>query len=160
MHPRLAGIGIASVVSGVTITFYYNMIIGLAMYYFGLSFISPLPWEGSGIDQETKFATRGICGNYIAEDYFNVDILGHMVPDYSCELCHVYRIGDPAEMKGWILFCTTLVWVMVFFTIMKGVKSSSYIVWVTVPMPIILIVVLLIRGATLPGANEGIAMYL
>ena len=43
---------------------------------------------------------------------------------------------------------------------MKGVKNSSYIVWVTVPLPLILIVVLLIRGATLEGAAKGIRMYL
>ena len=33
-------------------------------------------------------------------------------------------------------------------------------VWVTVPVPTILIVILLIRGATLEGAGKGVMLYL
>jgi SNF family Na+-dependent transporter len=42
----------------------------------------------------------------------------------------------------------------------KGVKSSSYIVWVTVPLPIIFIIVMIIKGASLEGAGEGVKQYL
>ena len=39
-------------------------------------------------------------------------------------------------------------------------KSSSIVVWITVPLPVVLIVVLLIRGVTLDGAGRGIDVYL
>jgi len=44
IHPRLAGVGLASVFSGIVIVTYYNVIIGWALYYFALSFKVPLPW--------------------------------------------------------------------------------------------------------------------
>lgn len=42
----------------------------------------------------------------------------------------------------------------------KGVNSSSYVVWVTVPVPALFIIIMVIRGLTLEGAMTGIKMYL
>jgi len=53
-----------------------------------------------------------------------------------------------------------LIWVMVYFCVFKGVKSVGKVVMITMPLPIILLVVLFIRGITLPGAMEGIVFYL
>ena len=43
---------------------------------------------------------------------------------------------------------------------MKGTKSAGIIVFITVPMPVILILIMLIRGSSLPGAGDGIKWYL
>jgi SNF family Na+-dependent transporter len=53
-----------------------------------------------------------------------------------------------------------VVWVIVYLAIFKGVKSSSYIVWVTVPLPIIIIIVFVIKGLSLEGHKEGIKQYI
>ena len=45
IHPRLAGVGLASVFASYAITFYYNVIIAWAFLYFIVSFSSPLPWS-------------------------------------------------------------------------------------------------------------------
>jgi len=45
IHPKLAGIGAASIWSGYVITWYYNVILGWAIRYFFESFKSPLPWD-------------------------------------------------------------------------------------------------------------------
>ena len=45
IHPRLAGIGVASVFCSYSITFYYNVIISWALVYFFAAFMSPLPWS-------------------------------------------------------------------------------------------------------------------
>jgi len=42
----------------------------------------------------------------------------------------------------------------------KGVNSSSYVVWVTVPVPCLFIIIMVIRNLMLPGAAQGIKMYL
>jgi SNF family Na+-dependent transporter len=44
--------------------------------------------------------------------------------------------------------------------VFKGVKSSSYVVWVTVPGPILFIFIMVLNGLCLPNADEGIRMYL
>lgn len=51
-------------------------------------------------------------------------------------------------------------WVMVYFCIWKGVESVSTIVKVTMPLPIALLVILLIRTASLPGALSGLEYFL
>jgi SNF family Na+-dependent transporter len=47
-----------------------------------------------------------------------------------------------------------------FICVFKGTKSAGFIVYVSVPLPIILIFVMVIRGSTLDGADKGIEKYL
>ncbi|MEA2082017.1 MAG: sodium-dependent transporter [Elusimicrobiota bacterium] len=68
--------------------------------------------------------------------------------------------GAPGHIVIPIIFALVAVWIMVYFSIWKGVKSVGKVVMVTIPLPVILIFVLLIRGMTLPGAADGILFYL
>ena len=62
---------------------------------------------------------------------------------------------------GWEQYVATLViWFIVYFCLWKGVGSSSYVVWVTVPLPVFFIFVMVMNGLTLENADEGIRMYL
>ena len=62
---------------------------------------------------------------------------------------------------GWEAYLATLaVWIIVYFCIFKGIKSSQYAFWVTVPLPIILIFLLVMNGLTLEGSSRGIQMFL
>lgn len=45
IHPRLTGVGLASILSAYAITAYYNVIIAWAFVYLVSSFKSPLPWS-------------------------------------------------------------------------------------------------------------------
>jgi NSS family neurotransmitter:Na+ symporter len=51
-------------------------------------------------------------------------------------------------------------WVVVWWCIAKGVHRVGKIVMITVPLPLVLLVLLAIRGLTLPGAVDGLAYYL
>jgi len=51
-------------------------------------------------------------------------------------------------------------WVITYFCVFKGVKSSSYVVWVTVPGPIIFIFIMVMNNLCLENADAGIRMYL
>jgi SNF family Na+-dependent transporter len=63
-------------------------------------------------------------------------------------------------MNGYQVLCLFFVWLLIFGCVFKGVKSASWVVWVTVPLPCLCIIILLIRGATLEGASTGIDWYL
>ena len=69
----------------------------------------------------------------------------------------------PGQLGGlrWpILVGLALTWISIYFAIFKGVKSVGKVVMVTVPLPVILIGVFVVRGLTLPGAIEGLRFYL
>lgn len=59
-----------------------------------------------------------------------------------------------------ILLGLIAVWLCVFLILYKGVGRIGKVVALTVPIPTILLIILTIRGLTLPGAIEGISYYL
>jgi NSS family neurotransmitter:Na+ symporter len=71
--------------------------------------------------------------------------------------------GSPLLIGGIslpVLLGLIAVWFCIFFILYKGVKRIGKIVALTVPIPTILLIILTIRGLTLPGAMEGISYYL
>ncbi|MFO7897713.1 MAG: hypothetical protein R6V58_01485, partial [Planctomycetota bacterium] len=51
-------------------------------------------------------------------------------------------------------------WLAIFLIIFKGVRIVGKVVMWTVSLPLVLLLILLIRGVTLPGSTEGIVYYL
>ncbi len=67
---------------------------------------------------------------------------------------------DIGSLNWPIIMGLALTWVCIYFIIYKGVIRVGKVVYITVPLPIILLVILFFRGITLPGAIEGIKFYL
>lgn len=63
-------------------------------------------------------------------------------------------------IKPSLALCVFLVFVLVYFSMWKGVRSAGKVVWVTALAPYVVLLFLLVRGVTLPGASEGIRYYL
>lgn len=135
IHPRLKGIGIASVFGGFMITTYYTNIIAWSCVYFIASFKSPLPWKG----QEYNF-------------FFN-DVLRLGSTD---QLDDVKSYSISSVVYAGLIF----IWMFCFMTLAYGVKGVGRVVKLTVPLPLIIIVILLIYNATLDGARDGIDAYI
>ncbi|TWW56760.1 Sodium- and chloride-dependent creatine transporter 1 [Takifugu flavidus] len=59
-----------------------------------------------------------------------------------------------------LVLCLIATWIIVYFCMWKGVKSTGKVVYFTALFPYVILVVLLAHGATLPGALDGIIYYL
>lgn len=59
-----------------------------------------------------------------------------------------------------IVLGLVLTWICVIASIWKGPKTVGKVVYFTVTIPWIILIVLVIRGVTLPGAIEGLKFYL
>lgn len=71
------------------------------------------------------------------------------------------NIDDGIGTPDWRLsLCLLASWLFIYFTIIKGVKSSGKVAYFTAIFPYIVLIILLIRGVTLPGAWEGIKYFL
>ena len=69
-------------------------------------------------------------------------------------------IGSLGPIRWSLALCLMIVFIVVYFSLWKGVKSTGKAVWVTALMPYFVIIVLLIRATTLDGAADGIRFYL
>ena len=71
--------------------------------------------------------------------------------------------GGPLVLGGInlpVILGLIAIWVSIFLILYKGVGRIGKVVALTVPLPTILLIILTIRGLTLPGAMEGISYYL
>ncbi|MCA1992369.1 MAG: sodium-dependent transporter [Coleofasciculus sp. S288] len=77
---------------------------------------------------------------------------------------NVLQISDSVNQIGginWPILLALLVsWIAIYFCVWKGTKSVGNVVMYSVPLPVILLGILLIRAVTLPGFMDGWEMYL
>jgi len=63
-------------------------------------------------------------------------------------------------IKGQIALALLVIWTIIYLILYKGVRSIGKVVAITVPLPTIFLVILTVRGLTLPGAWDGLEFYL
>jgi len=64
------------------------------------------------------------------------------------------------KMNLQIFFALLFIWTSIYLILYKGIKSIGKVVAITVPLPTLLLLILVIRGLTLPGASIGLNFYL
>lgn len=67
--------------------------------------------------------------------------------------------SGPIHLQGFslpVIIGLLLTWLAIYFSIRRGVKTLGKIVEWTVTIPVIMLLILLIRGLTLPGSLQGI----
>uniref|UniRef100_A0A3B4BF66 Transporter n=1 Tax=Periophthalmus magnuspinnatus TaxID=409849 RepID=A0A3B4BF66_9GOBI len=174
--PLLQGVGVAMVLITLIVSFYYNVIIAYSLFYMFASFQSPLPWarcSGWGSDNCTDPHT-GTC---ITPRYIQI----HTSHTHTHTEVHTSPTGTRITHRGthseealrrssgmdetgtvvWHLaLCLLLSSIIVGAALIKGIKSSGKVVYFTATFPYVVILILLIRGATLEGARDGIEYYI
>ncbi|XP_021432569.1 sodium- and chloride-dependent glycine transporter 2-like [Oncorhynchus mykiss] len=95
--------------------------------------------------------TSEINKTYVSpsEEYFKYNVL------------NISRgIEYPGEIRWPLALCLLLAWVIVYASLAKGIKSSGKVVYFTATFPYVVLVILLVRGVTLPGAGDGILYFI
>eukprot|EP00002_Diphylleia_rotans_P030050 TRINITY_DN6158_c0_g1_i1.p1 TRINITY_DN6158_c0_g1~~TRINITY_DN6158_c0_g1_i1.p1 ORF type:complete len:574 (-),score=106.18 TRINITY_DN6158_c0_g1_i1:155-1876(-) len=133
VHRRLWGLGFASSFASYLIVIYYNVIISWIWLYFFASFQDPLPWDVEGMTAEKYFYEEQINASDSIEDVGAIQ----------------YKV------------CLTLIltWVVIYFCVWKDVHFLGKIsVW-TMPIPVVVLIILLIRGWSLDGGDIGMEYF-
>ncbi|XP_055378881.1 sodium- and chloride-dependent glycine transporter 1-like [Condylostylus longicornis] len=79
---------------------------------------------------------------------------------------YVLGINDDTDWTNWgyprwqLVLCLLLGWLIAFFCLIKGIQSAGKVVYFTALFPYVMLTALLVRGATLPGALDGITFYI
>ncbi|XP_056290397.1 sodium- and chloride-dependent transporter XTRP3-like isoform X2 [Pseudoliparis swirei] len=146
INPYMGGIGLASVVTSLYLCLYYNIINAWSFWYLFHSFQPVLPWAECPINANRTGPIEE-CETATSSQYF------------------FYRetldISSSIEVNGGMhtgqALCLLLAWVMTYLFIVRGVKSSGKVVYVTAIFPYVVLIIYLIRGFTLHGAFNGVA---
>ncbi|XP_053618347.1 sodium-dependent noradrenaline transporter-like [Plodia interpunctella] len=165
--PLFKGVGFCAVMVAFYVSFYYNVIIGWAFYFLISSARSELPWlhcDNSWNTEDCWDASRGNVTNRTDSKYQGP--LSHFTPASEffhravLEMQHSEGLNDLGFPKWQLTLCLGMVYVTLYLSLFKGVKSSGKVVWMTATMPYVVLSILLARGLLLPGATRGIAYYL
>ncbi|TFG51645.1 MAG: hypothetical protein E4H37_07560 [Gemmatimonadales bacterium] len=141
---RSEPIGWWGILLGFVIITYYAVILAYCLNFLITSvhgiFTGELPW-----------AAQGAEGVERASDYFFNDYLQRL------------KGAQPGALGGLvapIVLSLVGVWVMIYLCIFRGVRLVSKVVLWTVPLPWLMLLILVIRGLTLEGAETGLEYYL
>ncbi|XP_059478116.1 sodium-dependent nutrient amino acid transporter 1 isoform X3 [Neocloeon triangulifer] len=149
--PALKGVGIGQLVSTTGVFTYYCSIMAITMFYFFASFTAELPWARCGegwVDCADSFGSNGSISS--SEIYFK-DIV----------LQEKDQINDGVGYPEWRLtLCLLFSWVTICLVLIKGVQSSGKAAYFLALFPYVVLIILLVRGATLPGAVDGILYFI
>ena len=175
--PASKGVGVGSIVALFLLNIYYIIILAWALLYLLFSFQSPLPWSTCGNKWNSAQCTTVARHNDSLSrvvGYFGSSSIAAMNNsqatsrrfDSTVEFWEnrILQITDGIENVGgvqWELaFCLGVVWIICFFCIWKGIKSTGRSAYVIALLPYVSLTILLIRGLTLPGCLKGLEFYL
>ncbi|XP_029908138.1 sodium- and chloride-dependent GABA transporter 2-like isoform X2 [Myripristis murdjan] len=158
--PLFEGLGYGSQVVVLYTGVYYIIILAWAFLYLFSSFSSKLPWancqnswntDGCFVYSQNHTFTEQLHGNTTSSviEFWERRILGLS--------SGIEEIGN---LRWDLTLCLLLAWVICYFCIWNGVKTTGKVVYFTATFPYLMLLVLLVRGLTLPGAKEGIMFYL
>ncbi|XP_062845439.1 sodium-dependent noradrenaline transporter [Trichomycterus rosablanca] len=165
--PVFKGVGYTVIVIALYVGFYYNVIIAWSLYYLFSSFTTKLPWQNCNntwnsvqCKDPKLISGSSVLGNITSYAKYKITPAAEF---YEREVLHIHEskgIHDLQEPRWQLALCLIGVMFILYFSLWKGVKSSGKVVYITATMPYIVLLVLLIRGVTLPGAMDGIRAYL
>ncbi|XP_073249355.1 sodium- and chloride-dependent GABA transporter 1-like [Porites lutea] len=160
LSPFFSGIGFAMITVSFMVSVYYNVILAWSIYYLYNSFTSDLPWDGCHHAWNTERCYQLKAG-------FNISNYGNTTKVSASKeffIHNVLEMTDGIEQPGHLNYkltvCLFVAWVLVYFCIWKGIRTTGKVVYVTATLPYAFLVILFIRAITLPGALDGIMYYI
>jgi len=145
-HKRFELVGWWGIMLAFVIITYYPVILAYCFSFLWYSIVGifsggELPWAGKGIE-----------GVENAKLFFNETYLGKIdIADAR------YRLGS---IRWNLVLPLAVTWTAMYLCIFKGVRLVGKIVWLTVPLPWLMLAILTVRGLTLEGSMQGLAYYL
>ncbi|XP_075690509.1 sodium- and chloride-dependent neutral and basic amino acid transporter B(0+)-like [Rhinoderma darwinii] len=177
--PLFQGVGITMVLISGLVSIYYNVIVAYSLYYLFASFNSYLPWAECfhWADSRCRNGISGLCNVTLDNALVTVNVSWVNDNNLSCiadndtelpskqywekvTLQQSGSLDETGHVVWYLALCLLLAWIITVASLSKGIKSSGKVVYFTALFPYVVLIILLIRGATLEGARDGIEYYI
>ncbi|XP_018546933.2 sodium- and chloride-dependent GABA transporter 2 [Lates calcarifer] len=157
--PLFQGMGYAShLIIAVSATSYV-VIIAWSFFYLFLSFSADLPWATCGHHWNTDSCLDSTHPNLSTTSRLNTTLA--VVEFWQRRVLKISSgIEEVGSLRWELVLCLILSWVICYFCVWKGIKSTGKAAYFTATFPFVTLFVLLVRGITLPGAMDGIIYYI
>ncbi|XP_075552545.1 sodium- and chloride-dependent GABA transporter 1-like isoform X2 [Dermacentor variabilis] len=153
--PIFKGVGIASMVMVFFSNVYYIILVAWIMFYLFASFTSELPWQHCGNYWNTE-RCRELNGTSLVNSTFTTPVQEY----WEQRVLNISTgLEDVGGVRSELALCLLLAWTIVFLVTWRGIHQSGKIIWCTALFPYVILLVLLVRGVTLPGASVGLLFY-
>eukprot|EP00064_Thunnus_orientalis_P011682 superscaffoldBa00001709_g11713 len=143
------------------LNFYYIIVLAWGIFYLSFSFSWDLAWSSCNNTWNTANCVEFERRNNSVNQSIHLNMTSPVMEFWERRALRISPGIDHMGSLNWDLaLCLFIAWVMCYFCIWKGVKSTGKVVYFTATFPYVMLIVLLIRGLTLPGAGIGIQFYL
>ncbi|XP_057669602.1 sodium-dependent nutrient amino acid transporter 1-like isoform X1 [Diorhabda carinulata] len=165
LSPVLKGIGITHIIGSTCVASYYCILMAITLCYLINSFTSNFPWATCSSDWDeylrqrnlTCVDTKSTLSNHSgrntissSELYYRREILKQKDD-----------ISDGIGFPDWKLTLFLLLsWFVTFLISSRGVRSSGKAAYFLAIFPYIIMLTLLVRAVTLPGALDGMLYFI
>lgn len=161
ISPLFEGVGYATQVIVALLNFYYIIVLAWGLFYLSFSFTWDLPWSSCNNTWNTDSCVEFNRRNDSLDQSHLENATSPVIEFWERRALRISSGIDHMGVIHWDLaLCLFLAWVLCYFCIWKGVKSTGKVVYFTATFPYVMLLILLIRGVTLPGASRGIEFYL
>ncbi|XP_061073705.1 sodium- and chloride-dependent GABA transporter 2-like [Conger conger] len=160
--PLAEGVGHAGQLIMIYDVICYMIILAWALFYLYFSFSSELPWASCSNTWNSDHCVDFSNQNLTANRTQKLNSSSSAATEFweRRVLLISGGIEEVGSVRWELLLCLITIWVICYFCIWKGVKSTGKVVYFTATFPYLMLLVLLIRGLTLPGALQGVEFYL
>jgi len=164
MVPILKGVGLGSGVMCFLSNIYYIIVMSWGVCYFAQTLrFSDLPW----MKCDNWYNTNS-CLTYETAMSQNITTFAegnNTLPIFEFWNHYILRKSDGLDDLGGLdnvpmILSLLASWIMVYFCIFRGTKSTGKVVYFSSIFPYIMLIILLVKGCTLPGSSSGIYYYL
>ena len=189
MVPAFGGIGYGQILATGCVSTYFCSVIGLAIYYLAMSCYPTLPWTlcGTTVDpgvicipsgrnksefvscfgQDVTGLNTTVCVNAstsldnINEMTTNVSIISSAEQFFMSDVLKAKSdVSDGLGLPDPLLAgCLVVCWLLIYLSLRNGVSSSGKVAYFTAIFPYVVLLIMLVRGLTLPGAVDGLKFF-
>jgi SNF family Na+-dependent transporter len=137
-HKTFKGVGVASILTGLFVSMYYVPLISWCIRAF---------FESFGRMKDDWQEMEGSAAN----QYFFHDVVGTYTLDEDRKPTRIVAIN---------VVYLAFTWVIIGCSLASGITWRGRVAYVTMGLSVLMMLVLLIRALTLPGASDGIHAYI